>query len=78
MPKRPVKRITFTIEQWPANFKVRAALYEGDVLVAATSRTVTMRAERAETADAAELMHLLDQITSDVVWYVRTDPLPFA
>lgn len=78
MPKRPVKRITFSIEQFATGFRVRAALYEADVLVAMATRTVPMRRERAETADAAELMHLVDELTADVVGYVRADILPFA
>jgi hypothetical protein len=77
MPKRPVKRITFSIEQFAFGFRIRAALYDRDTLVAMTTRTVTMRAERGETADAAELVHLVDELTDGVTAYVRTDTLPF-
>lgn len=77
MPKRPVKRVSFTVEQWPSRFRIRAALYDHDNVIAVTSREVAMPAPRAETADVSELMDLLQDVIARVQAYAQQDTLPW-
>lgn len=77
MPKRPVKRVSFTVEQWPSRFRIRAALYDHDNVIAVTSREVAMLAPRAETADVSELMDLLQDVIARVQAYAQQDTLPW-
>lgn len=77
MPNRPSERITFVIEKWPTSIRVKAYLYDGDVLKASAGRSIPVPAERRESIYCAEFMDALDWLSRRVRWQVQQGTLPF-
>lgn len=76
MPKRPIERITFVVERYEAQLRIKAFLYDGDGIVASTGRSVLLDHEEREYVRVPELMDALDYLTKRCIALKAQPPLP--